>query len=477
MFRFLLLVHRYLGIAVGLVVALWCLSGFVMMYVQYPELRNADYLAGLPAIDAANCCKIDADVLGQLDNIDEITIEMLAGQAVLRARFGVGVSVIVDLGSGTWFSTISSETAMQQADAFLTASGLDGEARYLVGIERDQWTVSGAFDVHRPLYLVSVDDDAGTQLYVSGVSGQLVQATSARERFWNRLGAVIHWIYPAALRQNVALWSQVVIWLSIASLFLVVVGLCLGTVQYGSRPDGSRSPYRGLNLWHHYAGLAFGIFTLAWLFSGLLSMNPWGTFEGEDGLDERHRLAGGSIASIEVAAIVAALDETALPPGTVQLRSSMFDGKLVLIARDATGNATRLDVTTFTPEPLAGDAWNRVASLARPGVPIRDAGLLDSGDAYYFNHHEQLVFPVYRIVFDDVDRTHYYFDPVSAELLQKYDGARRWHRWLFLGLHRGDFTAALRRRPLWDLIMLPLLLGVTIGALSGVWMAWRRVTK
>ena len=32
MFRLLLLVHRYLGIAIGVIVALWCLSGFVMMY-------------------------------------------------------------------------------------------------------------------------------------------------------------------------------------------------------------------------------------------------------------------------------------------------------------------------------------------------------------------------------------------------------------------------------------------------------------
>ena len=119
------------------------------------RVRQRDYL-----LEISRALTQELDIEKLLARILKISIEMLAGQAVLRARFGVGVSVIVDLGSGTWFSTISSETAMQQADAFLTASGLDGEARYLAGIERDQWTVSGAFDVHRPLYLVSVDDDA-----------------------------------------------------------------------------------------------------------------------------------------------------------------------------------------------------------------------------------------------------------------------------------------------------------------------------
>ena len=38
MVRVLLFVHRYLAVAVGLLMALWCLSGFVMLYQPYPEL-------------------------------------------------------------------------------------------------------------------------------------------------------------------------------------------------------------------------------------------------------------------------------------------------------------------------------------------------------------------------------------------------------------------------------------------------------
>ncbi len=103
--------------------------------------------------------------------------------------------------------------------------------------------------------------------------------------------------------------------------------------------------------------------------------------------------------------------------------------------------------------------------------------MIETGDNYHFSHHEQVSFPVYRVVFDDAELTRYYFDADTAELIQKFDSDRRWNRWLFLGLHRGDFTSLIRRRPLWDLILLPLLIGVTVGALSGVCMGYRRLAK
>jgi hypothetical protein len=477
MFRLLILIHRYLGIAIGLIVALWCLSGFVMMYVQYPDLDEWEHLTGLPAIDTEECCVADRDVLDQLAGVDEVSVEMLAGQPVLHARFGRDISLLVNLASGWWFSSIDQETAMLQADAFLAASGIDGEARFLARVERDQWTVAGYFDAYRPLYLFAADDEAGTELYVSSVNGQVIQMTSSAERFWNWFGAVTHWIYPTALRQNAALWAQVVIWLTIASLFLVVVGIYLGINQYGARADGSKSPYRGLNLWHHYSGLIFGLVTITWLFSGLLSMNPWGAFEGDAGFEERKRLAAGTVSSVQLTQIVGALDTNSLPDGTVQLRSSSIDGELTLVARHATGHAIRLNSSTLQPQPLRGRTWTRVASLIRPDASVQQSEFIDSGDHYYFSHHEDVAFPVYRIVFDDAEQTRYYFDATTAELLQKYDSDRRWNRWLFLGLHRGDFTARMRQRPLWDLILLPLMLGVTIGAVTGVWMGYRRLTR
>ena len=48
--------------------------------------------------------------------------------------------------------------------------------------------------------------------------------------------------------------------------------------------------------WHHYAGLIFGVVTTTWIFSGLLSMDPWDWHPSTAPTrDQRARVAGGSI--------------------------------------------------------------------------------------------------------------------------------------------------------------------------------------
>ena len=49
--RLILIIHRYLAVAVGLLMTLWCLSGFVMMYQSFPELSNEQRLNGLEPLE------------------------------------------------------------------------------------------------------------------------------------------------------------------------------------------------------------------------------------------------------------------------------------------------------------------------------------------------------------------------------------------------------------------------------------------
>jgi uncharacterized iron-regulated membrane protein len=55
--RHLFLLHRVLGIAIGIMFVLWFLSGLVMMYVQFPELTPIERFAGLTPI------KIDRELM------------------------------------------------------------------------------------------------------------------------------------------------------------------------------------------------------------------------------------------------------------------------------------------------------------------------------------------------------------------------------------------------------------------------------
>ncbi len=477
MFRILLLVHRYLGIALGVLVALWCLSAFVMMYVQFPDLSEEEYLAGLPRINVSGCCRLNNNDAELLQHVDEISVEMLGEVPVMRVRSDMRNSRVLNLNDGSQITSIDVATAQGLAQTFFEKSGLSAAAIFLGEVDRDQWTVSGAFDALRPFYKFAAADDARSQIYVSRVTGELVQDTTGRERFWNWTGAVVHWIYPTVLRQHTTAWANVIIWTTVASLFLVIVGLYIGVRQLGRINNGRASPYRGITLWHHYTSLIFGLLTLTWLFSGLFSMNPWGLLEGDGGAVERSTLRGMSISSIDVKGLLKLLSDAKLPPDTVRLRSAPFDGEFAVLAYDSKSRVTRLHGTTLERGSLSEDAWKRLHQLIRPETAVLDEGWINQGDSYYFSHHDKVTFPVYRIVFDDQEQTRYYFEANGGQLVSKIDKNGRWNRWIFHALHRGDLSKLIRSRPVWDILMLPLLFGVTLGAVTGAYMGVRRLFR
>jgi hypothetical protein len=307
-----------------------------------------------------------------------------------------------------------------------------------------------------------MNDGRGTDIYVSRHSGQVVQRTTATSRLLNWLGAIPHWLYPAILRQNTKLWSQVVIWTSLLGVFLTVAGLYLGIVAWRSS-RGRLSPYRGLMRWHHVTGLIVGILTLTWVASGLLSMNPWGLLESAP--DTRvERLLGPPPSLAEVEATIAAV--SARSPTVRQIRLAAFDGNAFVMA-----DGRRLDPSG---RPTALADIELIAVGQRLG-PIASQGMMVSEDAYYFSHHDSVTLPVWRVVRNDGAR--YYLDPRSGALLASEDGAAQQYRWLHLGLHRLDFVPGWNRGAGWAATMVLLLLSVSASVGTGVWLAWRRLRR
>jgi hypothetical protein len=302
-----------------------------------------------------------------------------------------------------------------------------------------------------------------------------VHWTTATQRFWNWLGSIPHWIYPTVLRSDVLRWSQVVIWSSLIGVFLTALGLGLGVIQFRGGSRRKLSPYRGWLFWHHISGLVFGIFALAWVVSGLVSMNPWGFLEGRRGGGEQARAQGSAPHWREVRGSLDALRLRSSLASAVSLASAPLDGRLYWLAAFSDGTRTRLDaageVAVPTPTDLA-EAAKRIAGT----TAIVEQGFINGEDAYYFGgRSDDFVLPAYRVILGNADRTRYYLDPRSGAFLQRADANARWHRWLFGGLHRIDFTAWIRARPLWDIVVLALLLGGVTVSGTGAYLAWRRI--
>jgi hypothetical protein len=368
--------------------------------------------------------------------------------------------------------TVSAAEAAQVAKDFLAMkSGVD--PRMLGLVDHDQWTVSGEFRALRPLYRFDLGDRAATQLYISSVTGRAVQVTTSRERFWNWLGAIPHWLYFSELRRNAALWRQVIIGTSLLGCFLTVIGIYLGLRRALALPRGSWSPYEGINLWHHVAGLFFGVFALSWTASGLFSMNPWGLLEGQDGQREFSRIHGARLSTADLNGALQTLAGS--HPAAVTVESAALNDRIFFIARPPAGEPRRLDAAG-SPAPLSRAELDFIAAATDGAHPGSAPELLRHEDEFYFSHHREIAaLPIYRLM--AANGTRYYFDAVSGMPVAKRDAQAQAYRWLHEGLHRMDFAAALRGRPQWDILMLTLMTGLTVVCITGAYLGLRRLTR
>ncbi|PTD20240.1 PepSY domain-containing protein [Sphingomonas fennica] len=475
MLRPILFLHRWLGVAVGLVMTIWCLSGFVMLYWDYPRLMPDEQIRGLAPLNLPAAALAHAGLPADMP-LSAARVEMMAGRAVLRVTLAIdpgrpiaqmrAMPANIDLATGRPIDGLSEAEALAVGRSFGRHCGIGGDALAAVPTGMDQWTVQ-TFRRHQPMH--RIDYAGGATAYVAA-SGEVVQQTSRAERFWGWLGAVPHWLYPTLLRQDGALWSQVVIWSAFTGCFLTVTGLWVGIARLRRNRRGRiASPYRGLWWWHHMAGLFFGLLTLSWVASGLLSMNPWGFLESEAGFAERERLAG-PMRWGDVAAAIGRLP--ALPPGTVRLEAAPLGGRTYLAAVFADGRRIRLG-DDGRPAPLARD---ELAAALANGPPVAALELMRGEDDYYYAHKYPVTLPVWRAVLGDAGRTRLYIDPATGRLIRAFDGNSRAFRWLMDGLHSLDLPA-LRLRPIRDIVVLPLLAAVTLVCATGTWMGFRAVGR
>jgi len=459
--RTLGLVHRYLGSTVGVLILLWCGSGAVMMYVPYPKLTEARRLQSLPPID----WRARSSEPGfTLDGSAETRLEMLAGRPVLSQRTP-SAARLIDLETGASRGPVTLAEARAVAGAY-AADGSQARLGTPATIELDQWTVSGQFGRDRPLYRFALGDEQGTELYVSSATGRLVQVTTHEQRLWNWLGSVPHWLYWQELRRNPRLWVQVIIAGSSLGILLTVSGLWLGARRAPRPPAASARTARD---WHRLSGLAFGVFTLTWLVTGLLSVQPWGLLETPDFPLEK--LYGPAPAATRVEAALHALAGPLQGSRFVSVALTPFDGEPFFVASSADGQRQRFDAAG-RPAPLTAAHFT---DLARRLGSSRPARLLTGAGGEPFDARDsQRAAPVYRIFVPGPEPSELDLDAVSGALVARIDGNARASRWLER-LHRLDGWPWRRGRPRGDALVLLLLGGVASSTATGLWLGLKRL--
>lgn len=480
--RWTYLLHRWLGIGGCLLMLLWFVSGMVMLFIGYPKLTPGERLAALPVLDGTRALQ-GLPVLPDAVQAEpeRVALTTLRGEPAYVVRSGANVGAW-SAGSGHALLPVSAQRAELAAAAFAGGPAFLGAVR----VDEDRWTHSRGLDAHRPLYKVELGGRQPGSVYVSSHTGEVVLDAPYHQQRWNYVGAWLHWLYFLRTQSVDPVWTWVVIVLSGLCTVAAISGIVVGVWRWrfrGRYRSGAKTPYvEPWMRWHHLVGLVASAFVFSWIFSGLMSMNPWRVFDSGAPALRTEAMNGGPLVPPAGAASPQAL--IAAAGGTVrELRWTRAAGRDLVLARGTALQPTVLDAASAAPTALDADMLKAaVAKLS--SAPVARIELLTAYDSHYYTREPHTMtgggdkpLPIWRVVFADEAGTWAHVDPRTGALLNRSDSHRRASRWLFAMLHSWDWRPLLERRPLWDLAMVLLSLGGAALSLTGVVIGWRRLGR
>ncbi len=519
-----MLTHRWMGIVIGLMFVAWVVSGIVLLYYGLPHLTAAERLSRLPPLDAAAIRISPAEAAQRVAGEPfRMRVSMQGERPVYRINTGrvFGRWQLVYADTGEPFDGFDADEALDWLRGSVPEAAdtmsYDG---YVTSAEL--FTHNPAMQTHMPMHRIALNDAADTIHYVSVNTGETVMKTDRTSRALGVAGYLLHTLF--FFRQE-PWWGGLLQVLSWSALLMCVLGAVLGIVRFALTPrfrhrgQMSRSPYTGIMKWHHYAGLIFSLFVLTWAFSGVASLNivpgiretlytPQQIAVGARSVQgEGPRIDFTPLTLDALHAAVRTIEES-FPVKELELIS--FAGAPYYLAyraptsdeRRAWRSKSVLDFLTATldhehrlvaaTEP-AGRAFERfsdeamleAARRAMPSANVVAVTQLDEYDSYYYDGLSSFdlglpkaakTLPALRVELDDAAGTWLYLTPSHGQIL-KYESLDRANRWGYYGLHGLDFGFLLERRPLWDIVVVSLLLGVGVVSVTTLLPMMRRLKR
>jgi hypothetical protein len=464
--KWVILTHRYLGIPLSFLFFMWFASGIAMVFTRgMPGLTPDLRLQRLPPLnfDAVKLSPSEALGKAQLDGTpSRATLLMIMGRPAYRFSSRGSVTVFAD--TGDVLEQVGEREAIRIAGAFmdLPQSRLQYAGEL---IEPDQWTFEDTRAL--PMHKVVADDNAHTHLYISEGTAEVQLLTTRGTRVAAWFAAIPHWMYFSWLRSNGAVWRQVVLWASGIGIVLACLGVVLAFTQYTTR-------YAGLMRWHYVTGVVFGVFSLTWVFSGLLSMEPffWASLGGTDNRIPQ-ALRGGALD-------LAAFDKRpAAPAGLKELDFLRIQGEPYYLAHTPDSPPELISAHSLEVRKDLFPIGSLLARVAQgnPGVPIAEAAVLSDYDSYYHATERKPPLPVLRVKFGDPDATWLYIDPRMSQVVGRFTRRERLQRWIYHGLHSLDFNFWYYQGWVWTAVMVALNAGGTLLSAIGVIIGIKRIFR
>lgn len=452
--------HRWAGVVLCLLFLMWLASGAVLHFIGFPSLPDGERFTRSAVIDTTAIGVAPAQALASVPGAEGIALVAIGDEPVYLVSSPTAAVTRISARDGSQLPVVDAAAAGRIAVRFAGASGM---SRIGAPLEYDQWVVHQHFDPYRPFYRVNLTDAAGTSLYVSAQTGQVLQRTDARNRAWNWAGAIVHWIYFTPLRQNWSAWNQVVWWLSLAALLSALAGTWLGISRWLAQRRAKRpglSPFRGWMRWHHIIGLFASVLVLAYIYSGWLSMDHGRLFSrGFITVEQRAAYAG---ATLDQALRGIDVDRLRALPRTTEVDFNVIAGQPFLAVRGGVAAAAASIAPSSLQQAVAA-AWPGAMPAPDDGSP-RDA---------MFRLAEGAPNSARAFVTSGADPVRIYADAANGDLLVAMNASRRAYAWTYYALHTFNFPVMLAHPRLCDAMVL-LWMAIGVGfSLTGVVLAVR----
>jgi len=477
----LIQIHKLTGSFISLLFLMWFLTGFVLIFVGFPHASRQERFEHLEVLTNNDFKNIKAFPAAK----GKVSLEKYQDQLVYRVYNGRRGQKVYDAKTLDHLSSFSQSQARYEAERFTghTVSHIEEVP------ELDSWIPWHYYKPLLPFYKCYIDDAAHTVVYVSSVSGTIIQETNRQSRWWARLGAIPHWIYFKQLKSNDEVWKVVIVILCIIAILACLSGFWVAF--YRVKRDENNRPvkltvYKKWDYrWHHLLGWFLALLMTSFALSGIFyttgvpswlsakpagrsSMSQWNTTTQADSL-------------IHPTTVWQQLPKKA---GVRKLMpSSAMKQAVVNVFYDDYRRAETYQIIKH--DSIAPFAINKTAvqGFAKQFFPDEEVNVSvqTNYDTYYelngMFHHP---LPVYRIDVHNDFETSLFIDPTTGKAVEYINTNKRARRWLTKALHKFEFPILEKHDWLRKtLLILVLLIGtfmcVTSVVLSYKWL--RRVVR
>ncbi|MCH7807386.1 MAG: PepSY domain-containing protein [Proteobacteria bacterium] len=228
-------IHKWLGLAIGIQMLLWVLSGVVMTLVnielhdEWPEYGIAEQppfeITGTDPI-----FPIQTIIQTAGKSAQNATLKALGGKPVYQVNFGEGGPDLYDATTGELLTPIGADMALE-----LALLDFKPEANPAAPV----WLTETNNEYRRgvPVWMIDMLDEEGTHLYISPQTGQIVARRPAVWRLFNFFW-MLH-IMDYENRTNIS--NPLIIWTAIFALVFSITGFVMLFFRFKRRDFGIRA--------------------------------------------------------------------------------------------------------------------------------------------------------------------------------------------------------------------------------------------